>query len=167
MVPSFLISWWALQWQRVEASCVGAVDPQAACLLLSVVAAADLGRSRLLDSIPRILFGVRDRRVLQLYPTDAWLLFFMGPTLSDLVVAQPLLAGLRFYLLLPQLLRSVTAGPLLHLLSLMLRMLAAWTSAARMNPSVLCCLRDIIIMFIQFAGNMTRERLSVMVLWDL
>ena len=42
-------------------------------------AAHGLARTRLLESIPRTPFGVRDKRVCG-RPTDAWLPFFIAPT---------------------------------------------------------------------------------------
>ena len=72
-------------------------------------AAHDLAHSRLVDAVPRTPSGICDRRVLQ-HPTDAWLPFFVAPTSSELAISpEQFTAGLRFYLLLPQLLRLSSA----------------------------------------------------------
>ena len=72
-------------------------------------AAHDLAHSRLVDAVPRTPSGICDRRVLQ-HPTDAWLPFFVAPTSSELAISpEQFTAGLRFYLLLPLLLRLPTA----------------------------------------------------------
>ena len=64
-------------------------------------AAHNLAWVRLLDSAR----DERDRRVL-VHPTDAFLPFLVAPTTDELVVGSAdYIAGLRFYLLLPQLLR--------------------------------------------------------------
>jgi hypothetical protein len=64
-------------------------------------AAHNLAWVRLLDSVR----DERDRRVLA-HPTDAFLPFLVAPTSDALVVgSSDYIAGLRFYLLLPQLLR--------------------------------------------------------------
>lgn len=73
-------------------------------------AAHGLSRRRLLESIPKTASGVRDRRVSE-HPTDAWLPFFIAPTSSDLIVdSEAYISGLRFYLLLPQLIRLSAAA---------------------------------------------------------
>jgi hypothetical protein len=69
--------------------------------------AHSLARTQLIDSIPDSTAGKFDRRAFAIIDKpDSWLPFFVAPTSSDLVVdPQYFIAGLRFYLLLPQLLR--------------------------------------------------------------
>jgi hypothetical protein len=69
--------------------------------------AHSLARTQLIDSIPDSTAGKFDRRAFAITDKpDSWLPFFVAPTSSDLVVdPQYFIAGLRFYLLLPQLLR--------------------------------------------------------------